>query len=280
MVVQSFSGPKNDGIIWGDYEVIEKADVRVPEEALAYYLSADKTWYQTEFHDHVPVGPGSYPYRDRTATFSTSRSYRIYVWFWSRSYRMKAAIDSLWRQAEVKLDSVFAMLDEAGWDGRGPAKTLLGSHGSFAGSPGYKGYWLASFAMACNMVWRYAKFADQPDILSVVEPLCHETTRRILDLRVPSSGIYKEIDTDGNLVERMHPDIAGWVFDGYDWDESGQSYVSRAWIPPLATGAEEIAELFGITMPFQLDWTNQANASYESTLMYWKALDMYVGNFG
>ena len=223
--VDSIQGPKNDGIIWGDYEIIEKADHykevwrttigsdglanfppsasypirnqqtawavlrqtaganeergrlgeylrqkmeddefkegwrwdymdffwgwawgdtayqdipdhipdpitgRLPPETLSYYLNAHKTWYQTEFHDKVPVGPGSYPYRDRTASAAASLAYREAVWFWSRAYRMKAVVDTLWREGEGSLQTAYDMLDEAGWDERGPAKSLLGIHG-------------------------------------------------------------------------------------------------------------------------------------------------------
>lgn len=275
------------GWAWGDtaYEdipghVLDATTGRLPEEVLSYYLNAHKTWYQSEFGDQVPVGPGSYPYRDRTRSAAASLAYREAIWFWSRSYRLKAAIDTLCRLGEEKLADVHAMLDEAGWDGRGPAKSLLGLHGSLASSPGYKGYWLASFAMACNVVWRYAKFAGNAVVMEAVEPLCHETAQRVLDLRVPASGFYNEIDAEGNLVERVYPDIAGWVLDAYDWDVVGERYVSRAWIPPLAVAAETFNEFIGLSKPFQLDWNHQANVSYESTLMYWKALDMYVGNFG
>ena len=275
------------GWAWGDTaykdipgHAVDAVSGRLPEGVLSYYLNAHKTWYQSEFGDRVPDGPGSYPYRDRTRSASASLAYREAIWFWSRSYRLKAAIDTLWRQGEDKLTDVHSMLDEAGWDGRGPAKTLLGIHGFLASSPGYKGYWLASFAMACNVVWRYAQFSKDDAVNNAVELLCHETAQRILDLRVPASGIYDEIDTSGNIVERIYPDIAGWIFDGYDWDAVGQRYVSRAWIPPAAVAAETFNELLGLSEPFQLDWRHQANVSYESILMYWKALDMYAANFG
>ena len=251
----------------------------LPTEAWDYYLNANKTWYQSTLHDEVPVGPGSYPYRDRTASATASRGYREAVWVWSRAYRMKAIIDTLWREGEAKLEDAYSMLSEAGWDGRGPAKSLLGVHGGIGASPGYKGYWLAAFAMACNVVWRYAKFAGNTTVANAVEPLCHTTAQRILDIRVPASGIYDEIDDDGNIVERIHPEIAGWVFDAYDWDAADQRYVSRAWIPTAASLAEWLGEAVGISEPFQPDWRNGANVSYESTFMYWKALDMYVANF-
>ena len=251
----------------------------LPAQVRSYYLNADKTWYQTTFHDDVPVGPGSYPYRDRTASFTTSRAYRNAVWHWSRAYRMKAIVDTLWRGGEAKLQFSYNMLSEAGWDGRGPAKSLLGVHGGIGASPGYKGYWLAAFSMACNVVWRYAKFAGNTTIANAVEPLCHTTVQRILDIRVPASGIYDEINDDGNIVERVHPEIAGWVFDAYDWDAVGQRYLSKAWIPTAASVVEWLGEAVGISEPFQPDWRNGANVSYESTLMYWKALDMYIGNF-
>ena len=147
-------------------------------------------------------------------------------------------------------------------------------------SPSYKGYWLGAFAIACNVVWRYARFAGNTTIVTAVEPLCHETAQRILDLRVPASGIYDEIDKDGNIVERMHPDIAGWVFDAYDWDDEDQRYLSRAWVPKAASIIEWLGEAVEISKPFQPDWRNGANVSYESSLMYWKALDMYIANFG
>ena len=275
------------GWAWGDtaYEEItthapDSLTGRLEEEVLSFYLNAHKTWYQSAFNNQVPTGPGSYPYRDRTRSPAASLAYREAIWFWSRSYRLKAAIDTLWRQGEGKLGNAYALLGQAGWDGHGPAKTLLGLHGSFASSPGYKGYWLASFAMACNVVWRYSRFAGDSAVMNAVEPLCHETAQRILDLRVPQSGFYMEIDPEGNLVERVYPDIAGWVLDGYDWDPDGSRYVSRAWIPPLAVSAETFNEIIGLSKPFQLDWRHQANVSYESTLMYWKALDMYAGNFG
>ena len=119
---------------------------------------------------------------------------------------------------------------------------------------------MASFSMACNVLWRYAQFANNTGVMSAVEPLCHETAQRILDLRVPASGIYSEMDEEGNISERMHPDITGWIFHTYDWHSAGQRYVSRA---PASHAAR-----------------NGANVSYESSLMYWKALDMYIANFG
>ena len=277
------------GWAWGDdsYEDVREHHPNpatwyihsLPEEWPSYYLNAEKTWYQAELQDEVPVGPGSYPIRDEIASGDGSRAYAAAVWPWSRAFRMKAAVDMLWRGGEAKLQSAYEMLSEAGWDGRGPAKSLLGERGRLVLSPGYRGYWLAAYAMACNVVWRYARFARDTAVASAVEPLCHETAQRILDLRVPASGIYDEMDGDGNIVEKMHPDIAGWVFDGYDWDPVGKRYLSRARAPRAASLDMRLGQAAGISQPVQPDWRNGANVSYESTLMYWKALDMYLGNF-
>lgn len=270
----------------GSYDdVFLPGHIALKPGAFDFYLMSSEAWYQVQFRGLVPTGPGSYPYRDRTAAPSTSAFYRTAVWPYSRAFRLKAAMDLLWRFGESRLQDAWNILsNDGGWDSYGPGKTLLGPLGSIPGSAtAYKSYWLGAFAMCANMVWRYATFAGHSSIQSQADTLCHDSAQRILDVKVPDSGIYTEIVRAGlgsEKVERMHPDIVGWIFDAYDYDLESDKLLSKAWGPIIAGAGEWAIEGAGIVKPNQPDWKYGPNVSYESMLMCWQALNMYVSNFG
>ena len=102
--------------------------------------------------------------------------------------------------------------------------------------------------MACNILWRYAQFANNTGVMSAVEPLCHETAQRILDLRVPASGIYSEMDEEGNISERMHPEHRGLDFPHLRLALSGPTVcLQSAGIPRGSKRSErELRKLFDV----------------------------------